>query len=85
MTLVGAKLKASVWFPPLRGMYQRGICKGRDTKLGDRNETSLLVTLNLFFAISLVVDRSVEPVVVDVVTNSFDNGSSLSPSECLSN
>ena len=28
VTLAGAKLKASVWFPLLRGMYQRGTCKG---------------------------------------------------------
>ena len=30
MTLVGARLKASVGFPPLRGLYQRGTCKGCD-------------------------------------------------------
>ena len=29
MTLTSARLKAFVWFPPLRGMYQRGgTCKG---------------------------------------------------------
>ena len=26
--LVGARLKASVWFPPFKRMYQRGTCKG---------------------------------------------------------
>ena len=32
MTLASARLKASVWIPPLRGMYQRGgTCKGCDT------------------------------------------------------
>ena len=32
MTLASARLKASVQFPPLRGMYQRGgTCKGCDT------------------------------------------------------
>ena len=32
MTLASAKLKASVQFPSLRGMYQReGTCKGFDT------------------------------------------------------
>ena len=31
MTLASARLKASVRFPPLRGMYQRGgTCKGCD-------------------------------------------------------
>ena len=35
MTLASARLKASVRFPPLRGMYQRGgICKGCDMRLG---------------------------------------------------
>ena len=33
MTLASARLKASVRFPPLRGMYQRGgTCKGCDSK-----------------------------------------------------
>ena len=31
VTLVGARLKASVWFPLLRGMYQSGTCKGCDS------------------------------------------------------
>ena len=32
VTLASARLKAFVWFPPLRGMYQRGsTCKGCDT------------------------------------------------------
>ena len=44
-----------------------------------RNETSLPITLNLFFAISLVVDRSIRPVVVDAVMNFFGNGLLLSP------
>ena len=31
MTLVGVRLKASMRFPPLRGLYQeRGTCKGCD-------------------------------------------------------
>ena len=31
VTLASGRLKASVWFPPLRGMYQRGgTCKGCD-------------------------------------------------------
>ena len=32
VTLTGARLKASVQFPPLIGMYQRGTCKGCDTR-----------------------------------------------------
>ena len=28
VTFAGAKIKVSVWFPPLRGMYQRDTCKG---------------------------------------------------------
>ena len=32
VTLAGARLKASVRFPPLRGMYQRGTYNGCDTK-----------------------------------------------------
>ena len=32
MTLASARLKASVWFPPLRGIYQKGgTCKGCDS------------------------------------------------------
>ena len=31
VTLASVRLKASVWFPPLRGMYQRGTCKGSDS------------------------------------------------------
>ena len=50
-----------------------------NAKHGDRNETSLPIALNLFFAISLVVDRSVKPIVVDAVMNFFGNGLSLSP------
>ena len=35
MTLASARLKASVRFPPLRGMYQTGgTCKGCDTGNG---------------------------------------------------
>ena len=30
VTLAGARLKASVRFPPLRGMYQGGTCKEHD-------------------------------------------------------
>ena len=30
MILAGARLKASMWFSLLRGMYQGGTCKGRD-------------------------------------------------------
>ena len=35
VTLASARLKASVRFPPLRGMYQRGgTCKGCDKRDG---------------------------------------------------
>ena len=44
-----------------------------NAKHRDRNETSFPVTLNLFLAISLMVDRSVELVVVDAVMNFFGN------------
>ena len=33
ITLASATLKASVRFPPLRGMYQRGTCEGCDTSV----------------------------------------------------
>ena len=50
-----------------------------NAKHGDRNETSFPTTLNLFFAISLVVERSVRLVVVHAIMNFFGNGLSLSP------
>ena len=38
VTLVGARLKASVRFPPLRGMYQKeALARGATLKLGSRN------------------------------------------------
>ena len=30
VTLAGARLKASIRFPPIRGMYQGDTCKGHD-------------------------------------------------------
>ena len=50
-----------------------------NAKHRDRNETSLPIMSNLFFAISLVVDRSVGLVVIDAVMNFFGNGLLLSP------
>ena len=50
-----------------------------NAKHGDRNETFLSVALNLFFAISFVVDRSFGPVVFDAVLNFFGNRLLLSP------
>ena len=46
-TLASARLKASVRFPPLRGMYQRGgTCKGCDTMLGKIKVGSCLLGRN---------------------------------------
>ena len=50
-----------------------------NAKHGDRNETYLPFALNLFFAIFLVVDKTVRPVVIDAVMNFFGSGSLLSP------
>ena len=36
MTLAGSRLKASVRFPSVRGMYQRGTCKGCNKSSNDQ-------------------------------------------------
>ena len=36
VTLADARLKASVQFSPLRGMYQVGTCKRRDSRCTER-------------------------------------------------
>ena len=43
MTLASARLKASVRFPSLKGMYQRGsTCKGCD-RLAEADQTQMMV------------------------------------------
>ena len=45
VTLASARLKASVRFPPLRGMYQRGsTCKGCDRAKASGSEQFVLIT-----------------------------------------
>ena len=53
VTLAGARLKASVWFPPLRGMYQRDTCEGHNTKLLDMQQDNLLLLFILSFSRAL--------------------------------
>ena len=48
MTLASARLKASVRFPPLRGMYQRGgTCKGCDNFSAFAMQTKYLALIFL--------------------------------------
>ena len=69
-------MKSREWNLKVRIAIEKSII---NAKHGDRNETSLSVALNLFFAISLVVDRNVGLVVIHAVMNFFGDGLSLSP------
>ena len=49
VTLASARLKASVWFPPLRRMYQKGgTCKGCDI-YGSTIQVLALINLKVQF------------------------------------
>ena len=64
VTLASARLKASVQFPPLRGMYQTGgTCKGCDKKAAAELELMRLKEQNFILMKQLVMQGNVPSVV----------------------
>ena len=75
MTLASARLKASVRFPSLRGMYQRGgTCKGCDTYICAPFDNEGGFVLVVFMNMDLVIaEKTVDEGVCGIPNNRVKN------------